>query len=96
MAKQDKLDISSILIKEEHVRLMDDIVGLQENLEFHKTTLAENKKALAEKLGVKAKVANEILKRYMAEGQTGDAVQLNEIINSAVEQAMTIRDSMKK
>lgn len=96
MATQDKLDISSILIKEEHVRLMDDIVGLQENLEFHKTTLAENKKALAEKLGVKAKVANEILKRYMAEGQTGDAVQLNEIINSAVEQAMTIRDNMKK
>lgn len=96
MAKKDKLDISSILIKEEHVRLMDDILSIQEDFELKKGVLADNKKALAEKLGVKLSIANEIYKRYVNEQATGDEIKLHELINSAVEQARTIKDSIKK
>ena len=88
-------DVSSILIKEEHVRLMDDILIIKANADFHKQTLAENKKALAEKLGVKTKVANKILELYEKDGETGDALSLHEMINTAVEQALVIKNSKK-
>ena len=52
MATQDKLDISSILVKEEHVKLMIDIQSIEDDLEFKKGIFSDNIKALAEKLGV--------------------------------------------
>lgn len=94
MSKKD--DISTILIKEEHVRLMEDMLIIKANMDAYRETLNDNKKALAEKLGVKAKIANEIFKKYESEGNTGDELKLSALVNSAVEQAHTIRDSMKK
>ncbi len=90
-----KQDISSILVKDEHVRLMEDMKIIKDQMEFHKTTLAENKKILAEKLGVKTKVSNKIFELYLKDGETGDAVSLQELITSAVEQALTIKNSGK-